>query len=78
MRHLWLCFFYPGILWYSLPSTLGMPRGQRQSFSSSTLRTLAQLMSCNYVLIISVGHHSVHSSSLNEDILKTFGSLIIT
>lgn len=39
------------------------PRGQRQSFSSGTLWTLAQLMSCNYVLIISGGHHSVHSSS---------------
>lgn len=49
--------------------------GTTQSFSS-TLWTLAQLMSCNYVLIISAGRHSVHSSSPNEDILKTFNSVI--
>lgn len=61
--------------WCSLLVTPRTPRGHRQSFSS-TLWTLAQLMSSNYVLIISVGHHSVHSSSPNEDILKTFGSVI--
>lgn len=41
------------------PATAPMPRGNRQIVSDSTLWALAQLMSCNYVLIISAGHHSL-------------------